>query len=58
MVVADYLSYRKAQIDVAREYGIPTIDLYNNFPNSKTEITSGVSFYDTNMLNDTLLGDR
>jgi hypothetical protein len=49
----DYLSYRKAQIDVAREYGIPTIDLYNNFPNSKTEITSGVSFYDTNMLNDT-----
>ena len=49
----DYLSYRKAQIDVAREYGIPTIDLYNNFPNSKTEITSGVSFFDTNMLNDT-----
>jgi lysophospholipase L1-like esterase len=50
----DYLSYRKAQIDVAREYGIPTIDLYNNFPNSKTEISGGgVSFYDTNMLNDT-----
>jgi hypothetical protein len=49
----NYLSYRKAQIDVAREYGIPTIDLYNNFPNSKTKITGGVSFYDTNMLNDT-----
>ena len=38
---------------MAREYGIPTIDLYNNFPNSKTEISGGVSFYDTNMLNDT-----
>ena len=49
----DYLSYRKAQIEVAREYGIPTIDLYNNFPNSKTKISGGVSFYDTNMLNDT-----
>ena len=43
----DYLSYRKAQIDVAREYGIPTIDLYNNFPNTKP------TFYATNMLNDT-----
>jgi lysophospholipase L1-like esterase len=29
----DYLSYRKAQIEVAKEYGIPTIDLYNNFAN-------------------------
>ena len=53
IMVEEVISYRKAQIDVAREYGIPTIDLYNNFPNSKTEITSGVSFYDTNMLNDT-----
>lgn len=43
----DYLSYRKAQIDVAKEYGIPTIDLYNNFPNTKP------TFYATNMLNDT-----
>lgn len=43
----DYLSYRKAQIDVAKEYGIPTIDLYNNFPNTKP------AFYATNMLNDT-----
>ena len=43
----DYYAYRKAQIDVAREYGIPTIDLYNNFPNTKP------TFYATNMLNDT-----
>jgi len=43
----DYLSYRKAQIEVAREYGIPTIDLYNNFPNTKP------TFYATYMLNDT-----
>lgn len=43
----DYLSYRRAQLDVAREYGIPTIDLYNNFPNAKP------TFFATNMLNDT-----
>jgi len=49
-----YADYRKAQIDVCREYGIPTIDLYNNFPNSKTTaVSGGTTFYATNMLNDT-----
>lgn len=42
-----YHQYLKAQVDVAQEYGIPTIDLYNNFPNSKP------TFYNTYMLNDT-----
>jgi lysophospholipase L1-like esterase len=42
-----YHQYLKAQVDVAKEYGIPTIDLYNNFPNSKP------TFYNTYMLNDT-----
>ena len=47
MVVAIIMLIVKHKLDVAREYGIPTIDLYNNFPNTKP------TFYATNMLNDT-----
>lgn len=50
----DYYAYRKAQLDVAHEYGIPTIDLYHTFPNSKTTaVSNGVTFYVMNMLNGT-----
>ena len=39
---------------MAHEYGIPTIDLYHTFPNSKTTaVSNGVTFYAMNMLNDT-----
>ena len=42
-----YYHYLKAQVEVANEYGIPIVDLYHNFPNTKP------AFYDTYMLNDT-----
>ena len=42
-----YYHYLKAQVEVAKEYGIPIVDLYHNFPNAKP------TFYATNMLNDT-----
>ena len=43
-----YYHYLKAQVEVANEYGIPVVDLYNNMPGVK-----GTAFYDTYMLNDT-----
>jgi len=48
---ASYYAYRKAQIDICKEYGISTVDLYNNFPNSK--LGSAPTAYSTNMINDT-----
>ena len=30
-----YYHYLKAQVEVAKEYGIPIVDLYHNFPNAK-----------------------
>ena len=47
-----YLAYRKAQIEVAREYGIQTIDLYNNFANGGGGNTAP-TFPTTTMLNAT-----
>ncbi len=43
-----YYHYLKAQVEVANEYGIPIVDLYNNMPGVK-----GTAFYNTYMLNDT-----
>ena len=43
-----YYHYLKAQVEVANEYGIPVVDLYNNMPGVK-----GTAFYNTYMLNDT-----
>ena len=43
-----YYHYLKAQVEVANEYGIPVVDLYNNMPGVK-----GTAFYATYMLNDT-----
>lgn len=43
-----YYHYLKAQVEVANEYGIPVVDLYNNMPGVKS-----TAFYTSYMLNDT-----
>ena len=48
MVKGSYYHYLKAQVEVANEYGIPVIDLYNNMPGVKN-----TAFYTAYMLNDT-----
>lgn len=45
---ASYKHYRDAQIEVANEYSIPIIDLYDLMPGKK-----GTAAYNTYMLNDT-----